>query len=62
MQKCDIEKSWQTTYALKVTKEEFDTIKQNVITFNATPIQMNHTFYNWLKELQTDETLQYKVN
>lgn len=25
MQKCNIEKSWQTTYALKVTKEEFDT-------------------------------------
>lgn len=40
----------------------FDNIKQNVITFNATPIQLNHTFYNWLKELQTDESLQYKVN
>ena len=40
----------------------FDTIKQNVITFNASPIRMNQTFYRWLKELQADEILQYKVN
>ena len=40
----------------------FDTIKQNVITFNASPIRMNHPFYHWLKELQTDEVLQYKIN
>lgn len=40
----------------------FDTIKQNVITFNANPIRMDQTFYHWLQELQTDEVLQYKVN
>ena len=40
----------------------FDTIKQNVILFNASPICINQTFYRWLKELQADEVLQYKVN
>ena len=40
----------------------FDTIKQNVITFNASPIRMNQAFFHWLKELQADEVLQYKVN
>ena len=28
MQKCDMEKSWQTTYALTVTKDEFDTARK----------------------------------
>jgi DNA polymerase-3 subunit alpha len=40
----------------------FDTIKQNVITFNASPIRMNKAFYSWLKESQSNEVLQYKVN
>jgi DNA polymerase-3 subunit alpha len=42
--------------------EIFDTIKQNVITFNASPIRMNQAFYHWLKELESDGVLQYKVN
>ena len=28
MRKCDMEKSWQTTYALTVTKDEFDTARK----------------------------------
>ena len=40
----------------------FDTIKQNIITFNASPISMNHILYRRLQELQEDEILKYKIN
>ena len=40
----------------------FDNIKQNVITFNASPICMTSKLFHTLQELQTDEVLQYKVN
>ena len=40
----------------------FDNIKQHVITFNASPIRMNHDFYLRLQELQGDSMLQYKIN
>ena len=39
----------------------FDNIKQNVITFNASPIRMTSELFHTLQELQTDEVLQYKV-
>ncbi len=40
----------------------FDAIKQNVITFNASSIKMDHVLFHRLQELQTDEVLTYKVN
>ena len=39
----------------------FDNIKQNVITFNASPIRVTSELFHTLQELQTDEVLQYKV-
>ena len=39
----------------------FDNIKQNVITFNASPIRMTSELFHKLQELQTDDVLQYKV-
>lgn len=39
----------------------FDNIKQNIITFNASPIRMTSKLFHTLQELQTDEVLQYKV-
>ena len=39
----------------------FDNIKQNVITFNASPIGMTSELFHKLKELQMDNILQYKV-
>ena len=56
----DMTQQYPGTTPLRV--QIFDTIKQNVITFNASPIRMNHAFYHWLKELEADEVLQYKVN
>ena len=40
----------------------FDTIKQNVITLNAAPIQLNKQSYAWLKEKQQEEVLTYTIN
>ena len=40
----------------------FDTIKQNVITLNAAPIQLNKESYAWLKEKQQEEVLTYTIN
>jgi pyruvate-formate lyase-activating enzyme len=40
----------------------FDTIKQNVITFNAKPISMKQAVFRRIQELQAEEILQYKVN
>ncbi len=42
--------------------EIFDTIKQNVVSFNASPIGMNHDLFHQLQELQMEELLTYKVN
>ena len=39
----------------------FDTIKQNVITFNAAPIKMNQAFYHWIKMQELDEVLTHTV-
>ena len=40
----------------------FDTIKQNVITFNAKPISMKQAVFRRMQELKAEEILQYKVN
>ena len=42
--------------------EIFDTIKQNVITFNASPIGMNYELFHKLQELVTEDFLRYKIN
>lgn len=42
--------------------EIFDTIKQNVVSFNASPIGMNYELFHQLQELQMEEILTYKVN
>ena len=42
--------------------EIFDTIKQNVVSFNASPIGMNYELFHQLQELQMEELLTYKVN
>ena len=56
----DITKQYPGETSLRL--EIFDTIKQNVITFNASPIQMSSELYGQLKELQTDGILSYKIN
>ena len=40
----------------------FDTIKQNVITFNASPIKIEKESYNWLKEKEQEDVLSYLIN
>ena len=40
----------------------FDTIKQNVITFNASPIKMNKESYDWLKEKEQEDVMNYSIN
>ena len=40
----------------------FDTIKQNVITFNASPLGVTQEVFHRLQELQEEEILQYRVN
>ena len=40
----------------------FDTIKQNVITFNASPIKIEKESYNWLKEKEQEDVLSYSIN
>ena len=40
----------------------FDTIKQNIITFNASPISVNPSVYHWFKDLKAEDVLDYKVN
>ena len=42
--------------------EIFDAIKQNVITFNASPIKMSSELYHHMQELVVDDLLNYKVN
>ena len=42
--------------------EIFDTIKQNVVSFNASSIGMNYELFHQLQELQMEEILTYKVN
>ena len=42
--------------------EIFDAIKQNVITFNASPIKMSSELYHHMQELVVDDLLSYKVN
>ena len=56
----DITKQYPGETSLRL--EIFDTIRQNVITFNASPIQMSSELYGQLKELQTDGILSYKIN
>ena len=56
----DITKQYPGETSLRL--EIFDTIRQNVITFNASPIQMSSNLYGQLKELQTDGVLEYKIN
>ena len=56
----DITKQYPGETSLRL--EIFDTIRQNVITFNASPIQMSSELYGQLKELQTDGILTYKIN
>ena len=56
----DITKQYPGETSLRL--EIFDTIRQNVITFNASPIQMSSELYGQLKELQTDSMLSYKIN
>ena len=56
----DITKQYPGETSLRL--EIFDTIRQNVITFNASPIQMSSNLYGQLKELQTDDVLEYKIN
>ena len=40
----------------------FDTIRQNVITFNASPIKMNKESYDWLKEKEQEDVMNYSIN
>ena len=42
--------------------EIFDTIKQNVVSFNASPIGMNYDLFHQLQELVTEDILRYKIN
>ena len=42
--------------------EIFDTIKQNVVSFNASPIGMNYELFHQLQELVTEDKLRYKIN
>ena len=42
--------------------EIFDTIKQNVVSFNASPIGMNYELFHQLQELVTEDILRYKIN
>ena len=56
----DITKQYPGETSLRL--EIFDTIRQNVITFNASPIKMSSELYIQLKELQTDGILTYKIN
>ena len=56
----DITKQYPGDKSLRL--EIFDTIRQNVITFNASPINMSSELYGQLKELELDGILQYKIN
>ena len=56
----DITKQYPGEKSLRL--EIFDTIRQNVITFNASPINMSSELYGQLKELELDGILQYKIN
>lgn len=40
----------------------FDETKQNLITFNASSIQINPTFYHWMKVQKMEDIVQYKIN
>jgi DNA polymerase-3 subunit alpha len=40
----------------------FDTIKQNVIHFNANPIKMTPQLYHSLRDLENEDILRYKIN
>ena len=42
--------------------EIFDNIRQNVISFNASPIGMNYELFHKLQELVTEDFLRYKIN
>jgi hypothetical protein len=39
----------------------YDDTRQNLITFNASPVKMSHEFYHWLQMQRMDATLDFTV-
>ena len=57
-----VEKSKQYEGNTPLRIQIFDTIKQNVIQFNASPIQINKESYHWILEKKEEDKLDYSIN